>query len=104
MFIYLLTGSALIRSQKESEAYNENDDELEQSQKFGSSIKDFPATLLALLKNPPFVLSTLAVCADGVSSSGGTLFNNKFIQNQFQQTAGDAAIVSGKTEIRVYNF
>ncbi|XP_052249531.1 solute carrier organic anion transporter family member 4C1-like [Dreissena polymorpha] len=60
-----------------------------------SDLRHLPGEILQLLKNPPFLCSTLAVATEGMIASGLSTFMPKFIQNQFGVTAGWAAMLTG---------
>jgi len=79
---------------KESEVQTDGGREFSEKN-FGKSIKDFPAALLILLKNPPYMFVTFASCTEAMVISGFSSFLPKIIENQFQQTASTAAIVAG---------
>ncbi|XP_078491175.1 solute carrier organic anion transporter family member 4C1-like [Ciona intestinalis] len=73
--------------------------EVAKNENFGNSYKDFPKALLMLAKNKTYVLVTLADCSEAILLSGFTTFLPKIIENEFQQTAGLAAIMAGVISI-----
>ena len=84
---------------RESEVPADGGEEVAEKKDFGKSIKDFPIALLTLFKNPTYVFGSLASCTEAMVVSGFTTFLPKIIENQFQQTAGTAAIVAGKQNL-----
>ena len=99
----IYSGTALIRKQKKSEAHNSNDNNRVDTKNFGKSVNYFPASILMLLKNLPFVFTTLAIFIEGISFFGLALFLPKIIQNQFQQTPGNAVLQFGeKTFLKTF--
>lgn len=59
------------------------------------SPKQLPAALSLLLKNPVFVLLSLAGASDGIATTGVATFIPKLLQNQFQLSPSSAAIYLG---------
>ena len=88
-------GTARFRAMRESEVPEGGGEEVAQKDGFGKSIKDFPVALLTLFKNPTYVFGSLASCTEAMVVAGFTTFLPKIIENQFQQSAGKAAIVAG---------
>jgi len=97
-FYFVLSGTARYRALRESEVPVDGGEEIAGQENFGKSYKDFPIALLTLFKNPTYVLGSLASCTEAMVVSGFTTFLPKIIENQFQQTAGTAAIVAGKID------
>ncbi|XP_039271821.2 solute carrier organic anion transporter family member 4C1-like [Styela clava] len=88
-------GSALIRSQKESEVHRNASAEITEKEEFGKSIKDMPIAIVAMLKNSAFLFTTLAGCSEGFLIAAFTAFLPKFIESQFNLSAGEAALYAG---------
>ena len=80
---------------RQSEVHNDGADKIASQENFANSFKDFPAALLMLFKNPTYLFTCLAGCTEAMLISGFTTFLPKIIENEFQQTAGTAAIVAG---------
>jgi len=85
---------------QETEVYGAGKKEdITQDEKFGKSFKDFPKALELLFRNPTYVLLSLAGASEAMLIAGFTTFLPKIIENQFQQTAGTAALVAGVISI-----
>nr|XP_003920771.2 solute carrier organic anion transporter family member 4C1 [Saimiri boliviensis boliviensis] len=87
-----LPGTAEIQAGKTSQAHqsNSNTDE-----KFGKSIKDFPAALKNLMKNGVFMCLVLSTSSEALITTGFATFLPKFIENQFGLTSSFAATLGG---------
>ena len=59
-------------------------------------LKSLPKVIFALLKNPPFLFTTLAGTCDFFLGNGFAPFTAKFIQNHFHVSSSQAALYSGK--------
>uniref|UniRef100_F6TIF0 Solute carrier organic anion transporter family member n=2 Tax=Ciona intestinalis TaxID=7719 RepID=F6TIF0_CIOIN len=92
-------GTAKYRRMKTAEVDKDTGGEVAKNENFGNSYKDFPKALLMLAKNKTYVLVTLADCSEAILLSGFTTFLPKIIENEFQQTAGLAAIMAGVISI-----
>ena len=58
-----------------------------------------------LLQNPTYVFVSLAGATEAMLIAGFTTFLPKIIENQYQQTAGFAALVAGMSIlIRIYMY
>ncbi|XP_070535313.1 solute carrier organic anion transporter family member 4C1-like [Ptychodera flava] len=64
---------------------------------FGTSFRDFPASFWLLCKNPAYICTTLGASAALLIVVGFAAFLPKFIENQFHQTSGTAAVLLGVT-------
>lgn len=62
----------------------------------GNSFKDAHKVLWNLLKNPTLICIAMAASSEGIVLSGFATFIPKFIQNQYGQTAGFSAMLTGK--------
>ncbi|XP_076801719.1 solute carrier organic anion transporter family member 4C1-like [Clavelina lepadiformis] len=91
--------TARYRAMRQSEVHNDGADKIASQENFANSFKDFPAALLMLFKNPTYLFTCLAGCTEAMLISGFTTFLPKIIENEFQQTAGTAAIVAGVISI-----
>ena len=96
LYLLVLSGTARHRATRESEVPENGGEEIAGKEDFGKSYKDFPLALLTLFKNPTYVFGSLASCTEAMVVSGFTTFLPKIIENEFQQTAGTAAIVAGQ--------
>ena len=75
--------------------YRGGDRDITQDDDFGKSFRDFPRALEILFRNPTYVLLSLAGASEAMLICGFTTFLPKIIENQFQVTAGKAALVAG---------
>ena len=83
------------RSSRVSQAHADGSEAITSKEGFGTSIKDMPTAAWLLLKNPTYMCITFNGVGLGLLSSGFATFLAKFIQNQFGQTAGFAAMIAG---------
>ncbi|XP_054750679.1 solute carrier organic anion transporter family member 4A1-like isoform X2 [Lytechinus pictus] len=59
------------------------------------SIMQFPKALWTLLKNPPFMFNNLSTAMETFILVAVGVFGPKFMESQFNMTAGEAAIIAG---------
>ena len=59
-------------------------------------LKSLPGVVLALLKNPPFLFTTLGGVFDFFIGSGMVTFLPKFLQNNYHVSSSQAGIYSGE--------
>ena len=78
-------GSVNQQSQNTNEHYNRSD----------SVFVQMPLSILALLKNPTYMLISFGGAFDGLSLSGLSTFLPKFIQQQYGYSAGVSALLFG---------
>ncbi|XP_064596760.1 solute carrier organic anion transporter family member 4C1-like [Liolophura sinensis] len=79
-----------VRANRVSEAHKtENCDDI------GNSFTDAHRVLWRLLKNPTLICIAMAASSEGIVLSGFATFIPKFIQNQYGQTAGYSAMLTG---------
>ncbi|XP_074656444.1 solute carrier organic anion transporter family member 4A1-like [Tubulanus polymorphus] len=83
-----------VRSQRVSQAFKGSEDQLNKSG-FGKSIRDLPKITFLLIKNPTFMMLTLAGAAQLFLAAGFATFIAKYIQNQLYQTPSWSAMLSG---------
>lgn len=93
--ISLFPGAKAVRESRVSEAHEDGSEEKTRRPGFGTSLKDAPMVFWIIIKNPTFLLATLAACTEGIVVSGFATFVPKFIQNQYGQTASFAAVLTG---------
>ncbi|KAL3892414.1 hypothetical protein ACJMK2_004624 [Sinanodonta woodiana] len=67
----------------------------EDSNRKDISIRNLPEALCRLLRNPIYVCNTIGETSEAFLGSGFVTFLSKFIQNQFNLSAGYAAVISG---------
>ncbi|XP_078571497.1 solute carrier organic anion transporter family member 4C1-like [Branchiostoma floridae x Branchiostoma japonicum] len=89
-----LPGIAKVRKEKKSDVHANTESKTLDSN-FGKSIRDFPIAVLSLAKNPTFIFITLAGISEGLVLNGFATFLPKFVENQFGQTASQAAFLVG---------
>ncbi|XP_064597330.1 solute carrier organic anion transporter family member 4C1-like [Liolophura sinensis] len=90
-----LPGAKVVRESRVSEAHEDGSEEKTRRPGFGTSLKDAPLVFWIIIKNPTFLLTTLAASTEGIVVSGFATFVPKFIQNQYGQTASFAAVLTG---------
>lgn len=90
--VLILAGTQEVKASRVSEAHQDGSEE----KHLGASFREFPKVTLMLLKNPTFMLISLAASSEGIVVSGFATFIPKLIQNQFGQTAGFSAILTGR--------
>ncbi|CAH1774950.1 unnamed protein product [Owenia fusiformis] len=83
------------RAERYSQAHADGSEAIVSKKGFGTSIKDLPLSTKFIVMNPTFMCITLAGCSEGLLTSGFATFMPKFIQNQFSQSAGMAALYGG---------
>ncbi|XP_019635190.1 PREDICTED: solute carrier organic anion transporter family member 4C1-like [Branchiostoma belcheri] len=89
-----LPGIAKVRREKTSDVHANTESKTLDSN-FGKSIRDFPVAVRSLAKNPTFIFITLAGISEGLALNGFATFLPKFVENQFGQTASQAAFLVG---------
>lgn len=91
-----LPGTERRRRNNVSQVHDHGTQHKADQQNFGIGIRDLPAALMLLLKNPPFICQCLISGSEGFMISGLSTFLPKFIANQFSQQPSWAAILTGK--------
>ncbi|XP_078703455.1 solute carrier organic anion transporter family member 4C1-like [Branchiostoma floridae x Branchiostoma belcheri] len=89
-----LPGIAKVRREKTSDVHANTESKTLDSN-FGKSIRDFPVAVRSLARNPTFIFITLAGISEGLALNGFATFLPKFVENQFGQTASQAAFLVG---------
>ncbi|CAH1238164.1 SLCO4C1 [Branchiostoma lanceolatum] len=89
-----LPGIAKVRREKTSDVHANTESKAMDSN-FGKSIRDFPIAVRSLAKNPTFIFLGLAGISEGLALNGFATFLPKFVENQFGQTASQAAFLVG---------
>ncbi|KAG8456340.1 hypothetical protein GDO86_002213 [Hymenochirus boettgeri] len=90
-----LPGTEQIQSERISQAHNNGGESIVELKNLGKSFKDFPMSLLLMVKNPVLISLTLASCSDGFITTGFATFLPKFIENQFSLTSSFSAVLGG---------
>ncbi|XP_043834592.1 solute carrier organic anion transporter family member 4C1-like [Dromiciops gliroides] len=90
-----LPGTAEIQAGKISQAHQNESTTQITDKNFGKSIKDFPAALQILLRNPVFMCLALSTATEALISTGFATFLPKFIENQFGLSSSFAATLGG---------
>ncbi|KAM9095276.1 solute carrier organic anion transporter family member 4C1-like isoform X1 [Sarcophilus harrisii] len=90
-----LPGTALVRAGKVSQAHQDENISRFQDEEFGKTFKDFPASLLILLKNPAFMCLVLSTTTEALITTGFATFLPKYIENQFGKSSSYAATLGG---------
>lgn len=62
---------------------------------FGNSLSDFPKAAWTLIKNPPFMFLNGGVTMEWFILASVAVFGPKFIESQFNLSAGTAALLAG---------
>ena len=62
-------------------------------------LKSLPGVVMTLLKNPPFLFTTMGGVCDFFIGSGVATFLPKFLQNNFHVSSSQAGIYSGEEYI-----
>ncbi|XP_074058510.1 solute carrier organic anion transporter family member 4C1-like [Macrotis lagotis] len=90
-----LPGTSLVRAGKVSQAHQDENITKFEDEEFGKSFKDFPASLLILLKNPAFMFLVLSTTTEALITTGFATFLPKYIENQFGKSSSYAATLGG---------
>ncbi|NXU76948.1 SO4C1 protein, partial [Oreotrochilus melanogaster] len=90
-----LPGTAKIQAEKISETHNDGSEALVETKNIGKSFRDFPMTLLILLKNPVLMSLIIASASEALVATGFATFLPKFIENQFGKTPSFSATLGG---------
>ncbi|XP_051850254.1 solute carrier organic anion transporter family member 4C1-like [Antechinus flavipes] len=90
-----LPGTAETQAGKISQAHHNENATQTADKNFGKSIKDFPAALKILLKNPVFLCLALSTSTEALITTGFATFLPKFIENQFGLSSSFAATLGG---------
>ncbi|XP_008057358.1 solute carrier organic anion transporter family member 4C1 [Carlito syrichta] len=91
-----LPGTAKIQAGKTSQTHKDKSSSLQhEDEKFGKSIKDFPAALKNLMKNTVFMCLVLSTSSEALVTTGFATFLPKYIENQFGLTSSFAATLGG---------
>ncbi|KAK3587808.1 hypothetical protein CHS0354_042772 [Potamilus streckersoni] len=90
-----LPGYHQLQKMRRSEAHTGIDNELVAKTSFGKSIKDFPMTLLLLLRNLPFLLVSLACSAEALLVEGYATFGVKILHQRFNLDLPTAGSIFG---------
>ncbi len=98
---HLTPDAQVVRRERVSQAHCDGSEEIANKEGFGTTIKDLPMSLKLLLKNPVYMMLNMAGVSEGIATSGFATFLPKFIQNQFGQSPGYAAILAGKQSERI---
>lgn len=93
--MYLELGTEERRKNNVSQAHDHGSQHKAEQSGFGLSIRDMPAALALLLKNPVFVCQCLVGGCEGFLVSGLSTFMPKFVANQFNLKASWAAQLTG---------
>ncbi|CAG2170465.1 unnamed protein product [Oppiella nova] len=89
-----------IRKQKVSEAHSiHNNTDAVDNKDFGQSVKDFPKSLMILLRNPTFMFLNLTGASEGMVLSALASFLPKIIEQQFSLATSTAALMVGIVSI-----
>ncbi|XP_072453473.1 solute carrier organic anion transporter family member 4C1-like [Notamacropus eugenii] len=90
-----LPGTAEIQAGKISQTHQNESGTKTTDENFGKSIKDFPAALQILLRNPVFMCLALSTATEALITTGFATFLPKFIENQFGLSSSFAATLGG---------
>ena len=91
-----MTAAKHVRETRISEAHVSGDEK--KLSQFGNpmKVKEFPSSVLRLLKNPAYVCVALASATGGLVTLSMATFLPKYMQNVFGLTAGRAAMLAGE--------
>ena len=92
-----VTDAAVVRKFRVSMAHDDGSEEKMAAIDFGQSVRDLPAVMGILLKNPVNMLVTFGAVTEGLLVSGFMTFVPKLIQNQFGLNAGVSAMLGGES-------
>ncbi|NXK41189.1 SO4C1 protein, partial [Piprites chloris] len=95
MFPKHLPGTAKIQAEKISETHDDGSEALVQIRNIGKNFKDFPISLLILLRNPVLMCLIIASASEALVTTGFATFLPKFIENQFGKTSSFSATLGG---------
>ncbi|NXH05673.1 SO4C1 protein, partial [Loxia leucoptera] len=90
-----LPGTAKIQAEKIPETHHDGGQVLVQTSNFGQSFKDFPMSLLILLRNPVLMSLIVASSSEALVATGFATFLPKYIENQFGKSASFSATLGG---------
>ncbi|KAJ7406416.1 Solute carrier organic anion transporter family member 4C1 [Pitangus sulphuratus] len=91
----LYIGTAKIQAEKISETHNDGSEALVEIKNIGKNFKDFPISLLILLRNPVLMCLIIASSSEALVTTGFATFLPKFIENQFGKTSSFSATLGG---------
>lgn len=80
---------------KGSETHAGASSDVVEKEGFGESIKDLPRATYVMLRNAPFMFTTLGGAAEAFVVAAFTAFLPKYIQTQFSLTAAEAGLYAG---------
>ncbi|XP_017928430.1 solute carrier organic anion transporter family member 4C1 isoform X3 [Manacus vitellinus] len=95
MFPKHLPGTAKIQAEKVSETHDDGSEALVRIKNIGKNFKDFPISLLILLRNPVLMCLIIASSSEALVTTGFATFLPKFIENQFGKTSSFSATLGG---------
>ncbi|CAN8220483.1 unnamed protein product [Coccothraustes coccothraustes] len=90
-----LPGTAKIQAEKIPETHHGGGQVLVQTNNNGQSFKDFPMSLLILLRNPVLMSLIVASSSEALVATGFATFLPKFIENQFGKSSSFSATLGG---------
>ncbi|XP_059729430.1 solute carrier organic anion transporter family member 4C1 isoform X1 [Haemorhous mexicanus] len=90
-----LPGTAKIQAEKIPETHDDGGQVLVQTNNYGQSFKDFPMSLLILLRNPVLMSLIVASSSEALVATGFATFLPKFIENQFGKSSSFSATLGG---------
>ncbi|XP_050389881.1 solute carrier organic anion transporter family member 5A1 [Patella vulgata] len=67
----------------------------EENNQYGKTIKDIPRSILRLLKNPVYIITSLGICCEIAIVSGFVVFLPKYIETQFGTSTSVANLFTG---------
>ncbi|ESO83194.1 hypothetical protein LOTGIDRAFT_92173, partial [Lottia gigantea] len=70
-------------------------DSAEENVQYGKTIRDIPRSILRLLKNPIYIITTLGICCEIAIVSGFVVFLPKYIETQFGTSTSVANLFTG---------
>ncbi|XP_060065618.1 solute carrier organic anion transporter family member 4A1-like [Ylistrum balloti] len=90
-----LPGSAKIRADRKSEAYQGGNSDQMTKDQYGKDWKAFPLAMWNLIVNPTFLFLAIGTCTEGLIVSGTAAFGPKFMQEKFNLPAALASFIMG---------
>ena len=84
-----------MRANRKSEAHADGSEQEVSKSDFGRNLKDMPKASCLLLKNPVNMFVNFVGVFEAMTTGGMSTFLPKLLENQFHQTAANAAMISG---------
>ncbi|CAC5369902.1 SLCO4A [Mytilus coruscus] len=96
-----LPGYKELQKQRQSEAYDNDAEEITAQASFGKNWKDFPRSFQLLIKNPTYVFLCLGSVCETLLIGGTATFVSKIIQEFFNVDLATAGTIIGNSKMRI---